>query len=47
MGGPRFEEAKALLLSGKSPLDVAKVLDIGAAEVRMMARMIESEKRQE
>lgn len=46
-GGPRFEEARALLLSGQSPLEVAKALDIGAAEVRMMARMIEAEKRQE
>ncbi len=45
--GPRYEEARALRLSGQSPLDVAKSLDIGAAEVRMMARMIEAEKGQE
>ena len=46
-GSERYGQARTLLLSGQSPLDVAKALDIGAAEVRMMARMIEAEKRQE
>jgi len=37
----RFEEARRLLRQGSSELDVARELQMGAAEVRMIARMLD------
>jgi predicted RNase H-like nuclease (RuvC/YqgF family) len=35
-----FAEARSRLKSGQTPVEVAKALDIGTAEVRMIARMM-------
>lgn len=37
----RYAEARDLLLSGQSQTDVARQLDLGTAEVRMIARVLE------
>ncbi len=37
----RFVQARALLQKGRSAAEVARALDIGAAEVRMIARMMD------
>lgn len=39
----RYTKARALLQKGQSPLEVARDLDIGTAEVRMIARMVDME----
>ena len=36
-----YQKARELLSEGRSPVDVARALDIGTAEVRMIARMLE------
>lgn len=40
----RYAQARALLEKGRPPVDVARMLDIGTAEVRMIARMMGQEK---
>lgn len=40
----RYREARALLQEGQSPLEVARKLDLGTAEVRMIARVLKGEK---
>ena len=37
----RYAQARDLLLEGKSQTDVARQLDLGTAEVRMIARLLE------
>lgn len=37
--GPRYEEVHALIRQGRSTLEIARDLDIGVAEVRMITRM--------
>lgn len=39
----RYAQARALLLDGRSPLEVARTLDLGTAEVQMIARIIDLE----
>jgi len=39
-----YAQARALLEKGRSSVDVARTLDIGTAEVRMIARMMGQEK---
>lgn len=41
--GDRFENARQLLQQGLTDVEVARKLKMGAAEVRMIARMMESE----
>ena len=43
----RYAQARALLAEGRSAQDVARTLDIGTAEVRMIARMVNTEKDRE
>ena len=38
----RYGQARSLLLSGRDPVEVARILDLGTAEVTMIARMLES-----
>ena len=40
-GGERYAQARVLLQQGRWPVDVARMLDIGTAEVRMIARMLD------
>jgi hypothetical protein len=39
----RFAAARKMLLEGRSPTEVAQKLDIGAAEAKMLARVVERE----
>ncbi len=43
----RYTKARALLQKGRSPLDVARDLDLGTAEIRMIARMVDMENEHE
>lgn len=40
----RYAEAQGLLQAGNSPVEVARKLDLGTAEVHMIARMLEEKK---
>ena len=40
----RYAEARSLLQAGNSPVEVARKLDLGTAEVHMIARMLEEKK---
>ena len=40
----RYAEARGLLQTGHSPVEVARKLDLGTAEVHMIARMLEEKK---
>ena len=42
-GNDRYMQARVLLQQGRPPVDVARMLDIGTAEVRMIARMLDTE----
>ncbi len=40
----RYAAARDMLLEGRSPVEVSRHLDMGKAEVRMIARTIDQEK---
>ena len=43
----RYAAARDMLLQGRSPVEVSRRLDMGTAEVRMIARTIDQEKERE
>jgi hypothetical protein len=45
--GDRYAAARDLLRQGKSPVEVSRRLDMGTAEVRMIARTIDQEAQRE
>lgn len=38
----RYDQARALLKSGRDPVEVARQLDLGTAEVKMIARLLQT-----
>lgn len=38
----RYDQARALLRAGRDPVDVARQLDLGTAEVNMIARLLQT-----